>query len=206
MGIQLDDAEARVLGALLEKEIATPDYYPLSLNALVSAFDKKPNREPVVSYDEDTVETALEGLRAKGLAVRMIGGDSRVPKHGQRFTEKFNLGRREAAVLCVLMLRGPQTVGELRGRSERLYQFEDLEGVESTLNRLVEMEYVKRLPRQTGYKEQRWAQLPAGDVEVAEEAAPAAERGPSDRERITALEREVAELKRAFEEFRRSFE
>jgi uncharacterized protein YceH (UPF0502 family) len=104
------------------------------------------------------------------------------------------------------MLRGPQTVGELRGRSERLYQFDDLEAVESTLNRLVEMGYVKKLPRQTGCKEQRWAQLLAGDVEVSEEAAPAAERGPSDRERIAALEREVAELKRVFEEFRSSFE
>ena len=118
-----------------------------------------------------------KGLRAKGLALRMTGGDSRVPKHGQRFTEKFNLGRREAAVLCVLMLRGPQTVGELRGRSERLYQFDDLEAVESTLNRLAEMEFVKKLPRQTGYKEQRWAQLLAGDVEVAEEAAPTAGAG-----------------------------
>ena len=206
MDWQLDAAEARVLGALLEKEITTPDYYPLSLNALVNACNQKSNREPVVSYDEDIVETALEELRAKGLAVRMTGGDSRVPKHGQRFTEKFNLGRREAAVLCVLMLRGPQTVGELRGRTERLYQFDGLEAVESTLNRLVEMEYVKRLPRQTGYKEQRWAQLLAGDVEVVEESAPTAERGPSDRDRIAALEREVADLKRAFEEFRRSFE
>jgi hypothetical protein len=206
MDWQLDAAEARVLGALLEKEIATPDYYPLSLNALVNACNQKSNREPVVSYDEDTVETALEGLRAKGLAVRTTGGDSRVPKHGQRFTEKFNLGRREAAVLCALMLRGPQTVGELRGRTERLYQFDDLEAVEGTLNRLVDMEYVKKLPRQMGYKEQRWAQVLAGDVELAEEAAPAAERGPSDRERLAALEREVAELKRAFEEFRRNFE
>jgi hypothetical protein len=206
MDWQLDAAETRVLGALLEKEIATPDYYPLSLNALVNACNQKSNREPVVSYDEGTVETALEGLRGKGLALRTIGGDSRVPKHGQRFTEKFNLGRREAAVLCVLMLRGPQTVGELRGRSERLYQFDDLEGVESTLNRLVEMEFVKRLPRQTGYKEQRWAHLLGGDVEAAEEAAATAERGPSERERIAALEREVSELKRAFEEFRRSFE
>jgi uncharacterized protein YceH (UPF0502 family) len=206
MDWQLDAAEARVLGALLEKEIATPDYYPLSLNALVNACNQKSNREPVVSYDEDIVETALEGLRAKGLAVRMTGGDSRVPKHGQRFTEKFNLGRREAAVLCALMLRGPQTVGELRGRTERLYQFDDLEAVEGTLNRLVDMEYVKKLPRQMGYKEQRWAQVLAGDVELAEEAAPAAERGPSDRERLAELEREVAELKRAFEEFRRNFE
>ena len=206
MDWQLDAAEARVLGALLEKEITTPDYYPLSLNALVNACNQKSNREPVVSYDEDIVETALEELRAKGLAVRMTGGDSRVPKHGQRFTEKFNLGRREAAVLCALMLRGPQTVGELRGRTERLHQFDDLEAVEGTLNRLLEMQYVKKLPRQTGYKEQRWAQVLAGDVELAEEAAPAAERGPSDRERLAALEREVAELKRAFEEFRRNFE
>src|ERR1700694_5027102 len=125
MDFQLDPVEVRVLGALLEKEIATPEYYPLSLNALVNACNQKSNREPVVSYDEDIAETALEGLRAKGLAVRITGADIRVPKHGQRFTEKFNLGRREAALLCVLMLRGPQTVGELRGRSERLHTFDD---------------------------------------------------------------------------------
>src|SRR5436853_4446293 len=119
------------------------------------------------------VETTLDGLRAKGLASRISGGaDSRVPKHEQRFTERFNLGRREAAVMCVLMLRGPQTVGELRGRTDRLYTFDDLEAVESTLHKLAEMEFVKQLPRQVGYKEQRWAQLLAGDVEV--EAAPAA--------------------------------
>ncbi|MBZ5583485.1 MAG: YceH family protein, partial [Acidobacteriia bacterium] len=111
MDWQLDAAEARVLGALLEKEIATPDYYPLSLNALVNACNQKSNREPVVHYDEATVEETLSGLRTKGLALRITGGDSRVPKHGQRFTEQFNLGRREAAVVCVLMLRGPQTVG-----------------------------------------------------------------------------------------------
>src|SRR5580700_7194257 len=126
MDWQLDGPEARVLGALLEKEIATPEYYPLSLNALVNACNQKSNREPVVSYDEETVEQALESLRTKGLAVRITGRDSRVPKHGQRFTETLNLGRREAAILCVLLLRGPQTVGELRGRSERLHQFDDL--------------------------------------------------------------------------------
>src|SRR5215469_783369 len=115
MDWQLAAPEVRVLGALLEKEITTPEYYPLSLNALVNACNQKSNREPVVSYDEPTVEEALAGLRAKGLAVR-ISGESRVPKHGQRFTEKFNFGRREAAILCVLMLRGPQTTGELRGR------------------------------------------------------------------------------------------
>ena len=120
MDWQLDATETRVLGALLEKEITTPDYYPLSTNALVNACNQKSNREPVVSYDDDTVEEALQNLRNKGLATR-VTGDGRVPKHEQRFTEKFNLGRREAALLCVLMLRGPQTLGELRGRSERLY-------------------------------------------------------------------------------------
>ena len=208
MDWQLDAAELRVLGALMEKEVATPEYYPLSLNALVNACNQKSNREPVVAYDDETVETALEGLRGKGLAMRVTGRDSRVPKHEQRFTERFNLGRREAAILCVLMLRGPQTVGELRGRSERLYNFEDLDGVESTLHKLVETGFVKQLPRRTGYKEQRWAQLLAGNVEVdAEEAASApAEHRDSDRDRIAALEREVAELRTQLDEFRRKFE
>jgi uncharacterized protein len=207
MDWQLDAAETRVLGALLEKEITTPDYYPLSTNALVNACNQKSNREPVVSYDEDTVEEALQNLRAKGLAMR-VTGDGRVAKHEQRFTEKFNLGRREAALLCVLMLRGPQTVGELRGRSERLYEFDDLEAVEATLARLAEVEYVKKLPRRAGFKEQRWAQLLAGDVEEAgeEAAAPVQERGPGDRDRIAKLEADFAALRREFEEFRRKFE
>jgi uncharacterized protein YceH (UPF0502 family) len=207
MDWQLDATEARVLGALLEKEITTPDYYPLSTNALVNACNQKSNREPVVAYDDDTVEEALDNLRNKGLAMR-VTGDGRVPKHEQRFTEKYNLGRREAALLCVLMLRGPQTVGELRGRSERLYSFDDLESVEATLTRLSEMEYVKKLPRRAGFKEQRWAQLLAGDVEeVGEEAAAApAERGPGDRERIAKLEADFAALRQEFEEFRRRFE
>src|SRR5664279_2014634 len=169
MDWQLETAEARVLGALLEKEVATPDYYPLSLNALVNACNQKSNREPVVSFDEDTVEQALESLRGKGLALRISGRDSRVPKHAQRFTEAFNLGRREAAVMCVLMVRGPQTVGELRGRSERLYTFDDLEAVEATLHRLGEMEFVKQLPRQTGFKEPRFTHLLSGDVELPQE-------------------------------------
>jgi uncharacterized protein YceH (UPF0502 family) len=211
MDWQLDAVEVRVLGSLLEKEVATPDYYPLSLNALVNACNQKSNREPVVSYDEDTVEDALLTLREKGLALRITGRDSRVPKHSQSFTEKFNLGRREAAVMCVLMVRGPQTVGELRGRTERLYTFDDLEAVESTLHRLAEMEFVKQLPRQTGFKEPRFTQLLSGDVEVAAEepeASPvsASGRGSGDRERIAILEAEVAQLKREFEEFRRKFE
>ncbi len=138
MDLQLDAAEARVLGALMEKEIATPDYYPLSLNALVNACNQKSNRDPVVNYDESTVEELLSGLRGKGVALRITGGESRVPKHSQRFTEKYNLGRREAAVLCELMLRGPQTPGELRSRAERLHHFDDLESVENTLAKLAE--------------------------------------------------------------------
>src|SRR5262249_13565028 len=120
------------------------------------------------------------------------------------FTEKFNLGRREAALMCVLLLRGPQTVGELRGRTERLYTFDDLEAVESTLHRLAEMEFVKQLPRQAGYKESRVAHLLCGDVETVEEAA--APQSPARADRLTLLEAEVAELKRQFEEFRRKFE
>src|SRR5712692_8617074 len=123
MDLVLHPVEVRVVGSLLEKEITTPEYYPLSLNALVNACNQKSNRDPVVAYDDGAVEDALATLREKGLALRSTGRDSRVPKHAQRFTEKFNLGRREAAVMCVLMLRGPQTVGEIRGRSERLYTF-----------------------------------------------------------------------------------
>jgi len=206
MDWELAAPEVRVLGALLEKEATTPEYYPLSLNALVNACNQKSNREPVVSYDEDTVERALESLRAKGLAVR-ITGDSRVPKHGQRFTETLNLGRREAALMCVLMLRGPQTPGELRGRAERLYSFEDLEGVESTLHHLAEQGLVKKLPRQAGSREARHAQLLAGDVEVTEEAAAhVAARAPASDDRLAALERSLAELRREFDEFRKRFE
>jgi uncharacterized protein YceH (UPF0502 family) len=206
MDFQLDAAEARVLGSLMEKEIATPDYYPLSLNALVNACNQRSNREPAMALGEDEVETALEGLRAKGLALRVTGGDARVPKHAQRFTEKFNLGRRESALLCVLLLRGPQTVGELRGRSERLYQFEDLSQVEGTLERLAEASMARKLPRQAGTKEPRYTQLLTGEPETAAEAPAPAERGPSDRDRLAALEREMADLKREFGEFRARFE
>jgi uncharacterized protein YceH (UPF0502 family) len=210
----LDAAEARVLGCLIEKEIATPEYYPLSLNALVNACNQKSNRHPVVDYDEATVENALEGLRVKGLSTRITGRDMRVPKFTHRLSEAYNFGRRETAVLCVLLLRGPQTVGELRGRTERLYTFDDLEAVESTLTRLAEWTpdaLVKRLPRQPGFKEGRYAHLLCGDVEgeaapeTAEASAPA-ERMPGLTDRVAALEAEVAEIKRQFEDFKRQFQ
>lgn len=198
-----------MLGSLLEKEIATPEYYPLSLNALVNACNQKSNRDPVVSYDEDTVGESLAGLRQKGLAVR-ITGDSRVPKHAQRFTEVLNLGRREAALVCVLLLRGPQTPGELRGRSERLYSFDDVESVESALNRLAEAGLVKKLQRQAGTREARYAHLLSGEVEAARPADEASvvhlERKEPLAERVAALEQEVADLRREFDDFRRRFE
>jgi len=209
MSLQLDEAEVRVLGVLMEKEVATPEYYPLSLNALVNACNQKSNREPVVNYDEPAVEDALSSLRDKGLAIRVTGREVRVPKHGQRFTEKYNLGRREAAVMCVLMLRGPQTVGEIRGRTDRLYTFDDLEAVESTLHRLAEMEFAKQLPREAGRKEPRHAHLLSGDVEIPADALappPAPSHGPSDRDRISALETALADLRHDFEEFRKRFE
>lgn len=208
----LDAAEVRVLGCLIEKEIATPEYYPLSLNALVNACNQKSNRDPVVSYDDTIVEEAVESLREKGFATRISGRDVRVPKFSHRLSEVYNFGRREEAVLCVLMLRGPQTVGELRGRTERLYTFDDLEAVDATLNRLAEWEphaLVKRLPRQPGYKEARVAHLLSGDVEVeaAVQPAQAAEhRGSGLQERVAALEEEVADLKRQFEAFRQQFQ
>jgi uncharacterized protein len=219
MAIQLDEVEVRVLGALMEKEIATPEYYPLSLNALVNACNQKSNREPVVSYDEDTVETALSGLRAKGLVARLSGHDMRVPKHSHRLSEVINLGRREAAVLCVLMLRGPQTAGELRGRTERLYQFDDLEAVDACLIRLMEWQpepLVTRLPRQVGYKEVRYAHLLSGEPPAVPGAAAAPRallcaRTATMRSRglqatVDRLEAEVADLKRQFGEFKKQFE
>ncbi len=214
MGIQLDDAEVRVLGALMEKEVTTPEYYPLSLNALVNACNQKSNREPVVSYDEDIVETALAGLRAKGLAARISGPDMRVPKHAHRLSEVINLGRREAAVLCVLMLRGPQTVGELRGRTERLFEFDDLEAVEACLTRLMEWQpdpLVTSLPRQAGYKEGRYAHLLSGEPPAqAPPPRQLVETRPDSVAHLEAaverLEKEVEELKRQFAEFRKQFE
>lgn len=219
MELQLDEVEARVLGALLEKEITTPEYYPLSLNALVNACNQKSNREPVVTYDEETVLEGIDRLREKGLALVSTGRESRVPKYAQRLSEKFNFDRREVALLCVLLLRGPQTPGELRGRTQRMYEFDDLDGVEATLTRLMEREpdpLVKRLARQPGTKESRYAQLFCGDVPETH-AGMAVERAPEhdtpDHNRMAALEEEVrdlredvAELRAQFAEFRKQFD
>jgi uncharacterized protein len=202
----LTAVEIRVLGSLIEKDITTPDYYPLSLNALVNACNQKNNREPVMSLDENSVADALATLQEKRLAGTAGGADSRVTKFEHRLQEVFNFDRREIAVLCVLLLRGPQTPGELRGRTERMYHFEALEDVVSTLERLAARQppLVVVLPRQPGTKESRYVQLFAGEVEmidsVARPAVNGGERSSSDR--LTNLEGEVSELRREVSEMR----
>src|SRR5580700_7640467 len=181
----LHPIEVRVLGALLEKDITTPEYYPLTVNSLQNACNQKSNREPVVSYDETTVLQALELLQTKGLVVRISGAGHRVEKYGHRLGEKLNLGRRELALLCVLMLRGPQTTGELRGRTERMHDFADVDEVERVLESLATHDpdpLTTRMPRG------RWAHLFAGAPDQAAEAEPAA-APPGLVDRVAALER-----------------
>ena len=218
METKLTETEVRVLGSLIEKDITTPEYYPLSLNALVNACNQKTNRDPVMQLDEDTVRDALEGLQEQRMAGPARGADSRVTKYEQRLQEVFNFTRPEIAVLCVLLLRGPQTPGELRGRSERMFHFETLDDVQSALQKLMQREppLVKVLPRQPGTKESRYAHLFAGDVVEAEaplHVSSGAERNSADAERIARLEEEVAELRREVgdvkdqvERFRKQFE
>lgn len=215
MDIVLTEVEARVLGALLEKETTTPDYYPLSLNALVNACNQKSNREPVMNLDEATVRGALETLQQKALAGPAKGADSRVTKYEHRLQEIFNFDRREAAILCVLLLRGPQTPGELRGRAERMYRFEDLDQVQSALQQLMRREppLMTVLPRQPGTKEARYAHLLSGDIQGSEAPAAGAHAVQSDdsrmaqlEEEIAVLKRELVELKEQMTEFRKQFE
>ena len=216
MNILLNDVEVRVLGSLMEKESTTPDYYPLSLNALLNACNQKSSRDPVMSLDEDAVRDALHSLNEKGLAGATSTADSRVTKYEHRLGNALNLGRPETAVLCILLLRGPQTPGELRGRAERMYRFDDLDQVQSALQRLMKREppLVKLLPRQPGTKESRYAHLLAGDVEAAEPRALASgAEFAADDERIARLEVEVAGLqkefaylKQQFADFRKQFE
>ena len=206
MDIHLSPAEARALGALVEKEITTPEYYPLSLNALLNACNQKSNREPVMNLDEDSVRQALHSLGQLGLA-RSAATDSRVAKFEHRLQEAFNFHRHEIAILCVLLLRGPQTPGELRTRTDRLYQFDDLGSVHSALNLLMKRDppLVKVLPRQPGTKESRFVHLLSGDVqEPASQAQPVSldasirveTPGNSfDGERLARLEDEVAQLR-----------
>jgi uncharacterized protein YceH (UPF0502 family) len=212
----LSDREVRVLGALIEKEITTPDYYPLSLNALTNACNQKSNRHPVMALDEADVRDALDTLSQKWLAGPNSSAESRVTKYGHRAQEVFNFDRRQTALLCELMLRGPQTLGELRTHAERMYRFDDLETLELTLQKLIDRQppLVKKLPRLPGTKEPRYAHLLAGDNPewtAVEELADAPSQAFDDR--IPGLEAEIAELKRQlgdlqqqFAEFKKQFE
>jgi hypothetical protein len=214
-GVQLTPEEARVLGCLVEKAITTPDYYPLTLNSLISACNQKSSRDPVVNYTEDDALAAIDGLKEKQLATRITSSDSRVPRFRQVMADALRLNQPQLATVTVLMLRGPQTVGEIRGRTGRMYEFESLPEVEETLQSLADREphgLAVQLPRRPGEKEARWAHLLCGepDEEASESAGDAAPSGRGSRvaeleERVASLEEELSALKQEFQRFREQF-
>jgi uncharacterized protein YceH (UPF0502 family) len=208
----LTDIEVRVLGSLVEKQVTTPEYYPLTINSLMLACNQKNNRHPVTAYTEDMVARAVESLREKNLTYVFYGSTSRVPKYKHVMPEVLHLSHPQLALMCVLMLRGSQTIGELRERASRLHEFSSLEEVEETLNSLITREpenLVVRLSRQPGQKEVRFAHLLAGEV-AAEVAAAAEEHSPrrtsSQTDRLSSLQEEVIALKLQMEELRQQFE
>ena len=210
----LTDIETRVLGSLIEKQVTTPEYYPLTLNALTLACNQKNNRHPVTSYAESQVADAVESLREKNLAYVFYGSTSRVPKYKHVVPEVMHLSPPETALMCVLMLRGAQTPGELRGNASRLHEFSGLEEVEAVLNGLISHEpepLVVRLPRQPGQKEVRFAHLLSGEIDV--EALAVEPERPSRQSAVERLEQkvdavtaEVEKLKEQFEQFKKQFE
>jgi uncharacterized protein YceH (UPF0502 family) len=218
VNVVLNEIEARVLGALLEKEITTPEYYPLSLNSLVNACNQKSNRDPVMSLQEDAVRAALRVLQDNSLVRSVSAADSRVTKYEHRLQDAFNFDRREAAIMCELLLRGSQTPGELRSRAERMHHFDELGEVQSTLQHLMNREpaLVKVLARQQGTKESRYAHLLSGEIDATTSAAENDSPVPAmagTKDRIAQLESEladlradVAELKQQFAGFRKQFE
>jgi len=221
VNIVLNEVECRVLGSLIEKEATTPEYYPLSLNALVNACNQKSNRDPVMNLDEAAVREALHSLEGQLLVRSVSPADSRVTKYEHRLQEAFNFYRHETAILCLLLLRGPQTPGELRGRSDRMHSFDDLAAVQSSLQHLMKREppLVEPLPRQPGTKETRYAHLLSGDVAHAEpeprahvppatsaELSPDGDRVKKLEEETAALKNEIADLKQQFAQFRKQFE
>jgi len=203
--IVLTPAQARVLGALVEKEVTTPDYYPLSLNALINACNQRSNREPVMNLDEDDVRQALHGLEAKGLAGRARNADGRVTKYEHWLGEAFNFSRAETALLCVLLLRGPQTPGELRGRTERLHTFEEIADVLAGIQKLMDRQppLTAVLPRQPGTKEARYAHLLSGPVESIQFiSAPDPTHSPNAGPDSSALQERVENLEAVIDELR----
>src|SRR5436190_8202962 len=215
---KLTEVEARILGSLVEKQLTTPEYYPLTINGLVTACNQKNNRDPVVNYDEPTVSRAVEVLRDRNLVYVFYGSTSRVPKYKHMLPSVYELEPGEVAVVSVMMLRGPQTLGQLRERTGRLHQFADLGEVQQTLDGLMRREepVVAKLPPQPGQKEARFAHLLSGEIDIEELAAAAAarpSRGSADAERFDALEQRVAALenemgamRQMFDEFRKQFD
>lgn len=212
MDMLLNDIEVRIIGCLIEKELTTPDYYPLTLNALTNACNQKSNRNPVVTFEETTVVRGLESLQLKELAEKIFKADSRVPKYQHSCAKKYNISRRQIAVLCELMLRGPQTMGEIRARAERMHKFEGLHEVENLLDELTDREHplVIKMPRQIGRKERRFMHLLSGEPETKEKetAVPseaATLRVQTENERITKVEEELAVLRRELDDLKKDF-
>jgi uncharacterized protein len=217
----LTETESRIIACLVEKETTTPEYYPLTLNSLTAACNQKSNRDPIVSYSEETVEKTLEILRAKNMVYVFYGSTSRVPKYKHRLAQTFELGPQETAMVCVLMLRGAQTIGELRERTSRIYEFPGLNEVNETLESLLKRDddepLIIKLERQPGQKEARYAHLLCGN-EFAENSQPVAKesraaQSAADAERLIKLEQEIETLrtdlttfKAEFEEFKKQFD
>lgn len=210
----LDAVEVRVLGSLIEKEVTTPDNYPLTLNALVSACNQSSNRDPVLSLDETTVHKAIDDLTRRSFVRAVHRSDSRAKRYRQTISETLSLHPAETAVMGVLMLRGPQTVGEIRTRTARMFEFVDLSHVEITLQTLMTLAnpLVVQLPRQPGQKEVRYAHLLSGEPDIEAFEAPASVSSTkSDRidtleQAVESLRAEVSELRAQLEEFRREFQ
>ena len=222
MNVTLNAAEIRVLGSLVEKQITTPEYYPLTLNALTNACNQKNNRDPIASFDEATVVRGLDGLRDKKLVSTVTGSGIRVPKYKHSFIETFNLNQQEIAVVCLLMLRGPQTIGEIRGRTGPMYNFANLTDVEATIEKLSSNEsrkpFVRKLPLLSGQKEARYTHLLSGEPDIKEqetiphpEAATLQVRAENERiskleEEVKSIREEVKKLKQIFLDFKKQFE
>lgn len=215
MSENLNEIEVRILGSLVEKQLATPEYYPLTLNALMAACNQKTNREPVVFYSEQIISQTLDVLREKNLVYVYYGSGSRVPKYKNLVSHAFELEPSETAIICVLFLRGQQTIGEIRERTHRLYDFTDLNDVNESLESLIRREtpLIVKLERQPGQKEVRYAHLLSGEVTAESHISQRILSKESDNERFTKLETEVEtlktemnELRQTFEEFKKQFE
>lgn len=208
MSGKLTETEARIVGALVEKQLTTPEYYPLTLNALVAACNQKTNREPVVNYDEQTVSQSLEDLRDKNIVYVFYGSTSRVPKYKHMLPQVYDLEPSETAVMCALMLRGPQTIGEIKERTGRLYDFRGLNDVNETLESLAKRDepLIVKLERAPGQKEARYAHLLSGEVTSYTPPERVSRGSSANDERVEKLEQELESLKSELSSFRQEFE